>query len=384
MGKKDRKVQQQQLDELRGIREATERSAEGIGKLASGRWVGLIVSVVSVAVAVGGIYLDQTNPKRLEQTLAFTLTDVSTRLPDDTATRVDLPYWLKPLLDSLDARRLQRTVDLSVLLKLGNVERERGHLDKSVSYYNTVADLTEKANHLPSLSIALCNRGQVRELQGKYEEALADFDSALVLSRGANDSIGVANALKGIGFVQRSLGNADEAVRYATLALGWDRALDNTPGVAADLGNLGVALWAQKKYDSALVVGRQSLTLCKALGVSKMVANQYHNIAQSYWSRFVVDHGVSTSGSQDTNMDVDLALSYYDSALQISISDGDVWGESITRCGIGLVHLWFEEYDKARHQLSVSKEIMDKYGFVDEKGIVAWGLNQIDSAAMRR
>jgi DNA-binding SARP family transcriptional activator/tetratricopeptide (TPR) repeat protein/DNA-binding XRE family transcriptional regulator len=165
------------------------------------------------------------------------------------------------------ARRIgDRTAEATVLIKVGNIDRQQGCLQQSVDRYRQALALFRAAGDRAGEARARGSIGLAETELGRYEQATRHQHEAVAIFRDIGDRSGEALALGGLGLARQRQGRYQEAVGYYQQSRDLSREIGDREDEAWALGGLGVVDLLLDRCQHAAGYLRQALALFQDMG----------------------------------------------------------------------------------------------------------------------
>jgi len=151
--------------------------------------------------------------------------------------------------------------NIAVILK------NQGEYDRALEYYTESMSIFHERGDSIHLAMSIYNIGAVHLLRREYSDALDFFSRSLEIEKRINDVDGMANTYLSIGNVHFERGNYNEALIYFMDSLRLMRELEDKGGTAICLQNIGMLQMRFRRYDVAETYLTEALTMSREIGV---------------------------------------------------------------------------------------------------------------------
>ncbi|CAF3877511.1 unnamed protein product [Rotaria sp. Silwood1] len=169
------------------------------------------------------------------------------------------------LLDASSGDDCQQISDL--YHQLGFIYKEKGDLEKALSYYQQTLELQEKSSvpNYASLATTYINIGEVHRDKGDYSTALKLYEMALQIQEKAlpSNHLSLATTFNCIGLVHRDIGDHSKALSFyeKTLQIQKKALPANHPSLATTFNCIGAVYDAMGDYTNALLFYKKTLEI---------------------------------------------------------------------------------------------------------------------------
>ena len=231
----------------------------------------------------------------------------------------------------------------NVYTSVGQYEKAREHLEKSLVINKEIGDRNGEADCYTSL-------GNVYTSVGQYEKAREHLEKSLVINKEIGDRNGEATCYTNLGNVYRSVGQYEKAREHLEKSLVINKEIGDRNGEATCYTNLGNVYYSVGQYEKAREHLENSLVINKEIGDRNGEADCYTSLGNVY-----------TSVGQ-----YEKAREHLENSLVINKEIGDRNGEAGCYTNLGNVYASVGQYEKAREHLEkslvIKKEIGDRNG----------------------
>jgi tetratricopeptide (TPR) repeat protein/transcriptional regulator with XRE-family HTH domain len=159
-----------------------------------------------------------------------------------------------------------RSGQASVLLNLGQIERQMHNYRSAVRYFRKAAAAFTDADDSSGAARALVDLAEAEAELGRYDQAARHLQRARPTARAVKDQYGEGSALEVTGILSLRRGQLAQAAGFFEQALAVFRRLEFPTQVAAQLFNLGDISLRQAEYQQAIGYLEQALTLFRQAG----------------------------------------------------------------------------------------------------------------------
>lgn len=171
-------------------------------------------------------------------------------------------------------------------------------------------------------AFALNNIGEIENQRGNIDKAMEYYKAGLKLQEEINDDEGIAASLNSIGFLYNDLGDIPKALECYHTSLRIGEKIGDKGITSTLLNNIGLIYQAQYEVPKALEYFTKSLKICEEIKDDDGIRTALLNIGGSHY---------------DLN-DIPKALEYYNKSLEINKAHNDMDGVAAVLNNIGMVH----------------------------------------------
>lgn len=165
------------------------------------------------------------------------------------------------------ARQLgDRRLEASILVNLGNLQREHGRMGEARASYESSLALYRQLGRLRNQGTVLGNLGTLHIEQGHADEADTHYAQALAIHRETGNRRSEGIILGNMGGLRFTQGRVDEAEQCSVDALAIHREVGNRIFEGMTLGNLGGIQLSRGQLDQARANFEDALALARELG----------------------------------------------------------------------------------------------------------------------
>ncbi len=230
---------------------------------------------------------------------------------------------------------------------MGAAEEELDSLDKAVECYLKAGIIRGEIGDMLGLASVHNNLGNVYEIQGKMPEALSERRESLRIVEELGDSVRIARAHLSLGNLFEGMGLMPEAYDQVYAALRIYDSRSDSLGLAHVYTSLGHIRLEMSLFEKAAEYYRNALRIRQKLADPESLANALSDLANA----------LDEMKNKDSTR---VAIGYYDQALKIRESVGDMAGVAVIYNNIGVAYKHLEDYDKAMDYLRKGLEIQQQ------------------------
>jgi class 3 adenylate cyclase len=227
---------------------------------------------------------------------------------------------------------------------MGVAEEERDSLERAIECYRKAKTIRESIGDLAGVASVHNNLGNVYEIQGKLAEALSERRESLRIAEDLGDSVRIARSHLNLGSLLENMGLMPEAYTEIYEALEIYDARSDSLGLARVYTNLGHIRLEMELYDNAVGHYRKALRIRQKLNDPESLATAMVDLANA----------LDELKSDDSTR---VAIDYYEQALKIRESAGDLAGVAEIYNNMGVAYKHLEDYDRAMSCLRKGLEI---------------------------
>ncbi|MDP2307956.1 MAG: tetratricopeptide repeat protein [Pseudomonadota bacterium] len=288
-----------------------------------------------------------------------------------------------------------------ILVDLGALHREQGHMDVAMQHLQEALSLSRALGHRRLERQALLHLGILHSEQSRMDVALQHYEQALALSREAGDRKIEGRVLGNLGNLHREQGRAELALGFFARALAIFHELGDRRGEAIALGNTSGLHLLRGRMDAALQDSQRSLSISREIGDRRFEAlallhrgNLYRRLGRldvalrDYEVALPIHREIGDrlfEGYAFANMGVlykdqgrlDVSLQSLRQALAIFVETGGRLGEGFVLNHIGIVQFEQGRIEEAQQHyeraLSVHREVGDR----SHEGLALSGLGAL-------
>ncbi len=168
---------------------------------------------------------------------------------------------------------------LSAWNQLGHLYYRVGELDKAISAYNTILDLSRE---IYWVAVATGNLGLIYRVRGELSKAERYHQKALELNESSGRQEGIATQCGNLGLVYIDLSELEKAEKYVLKALTVEEILKREKGIASQYGNLGLIYLMRTNKTMAEEFFRKSLMIYRKINYAEGISKQHGNLGLVY------------------------------------------------------------------------------------------------------
>lgn len=217
---------------------------------------------------------------------------------------------------------------------MGVAEEVRDSTERAVEYYLKARRIREETGDRLGVASIHNNLGNVYENQGKLMEALAERKASLRIAEELGDSIRIARAHLNLGSLFENMGLLPEAYDQAYAALRIYDTRSDSIALARVYTNIGHIRMEMGLYDMAVEHYRDALRIRQKINDPESLATALNDLANA------LDELKSDDSSR-------VALGYFEQALKIRDSAGDLAGVAEIYNNMGVAYKHLKDYEKA-------------------------------------
>jgi tetratricopeptide (TPR) repeat protein len=165
---------------------------------------------------------------------------------------------------------------------IGTIYAEWGDYGKAISYFRKAMDIDNQLGKKEVISTDLNNIGKLYESWGKYDQAIKYYNDALAIDQKAGNNKKIALRLNNLGLAHKALGKFREALGYFDKALEIERALGDMSKIGKRLYNIGITYFAMGQQETALTYFNQSLVIFQKMEMNDDLARLYNSFGNYY------------------------------------------------------------------------------------------------------
>lgn len=262
-------------------------------------------------------------------------------------------FQFPPAVDKPDSTLVMDFCDLAYGFILQNA-------DSAVYYGERAIDLAEKINYRKGLAQAYNDLGLVYYYQSDYSKSKELWNASLEIRKQMNDSLGIAALYVKLGALTYQTGSFSDALTNHLNALTLYEGLHHDEGMAKCFNNIALVHESQNQLDMALEYYQKALQLKYKLQDYYEIGGTQANIGRIYYvqdnlegSNQILNEAISTLESNGFENTVYLAAAYN---------------------SIGKIFMDLKKLDEAAGVIAKGIAIRQKLG--DQQGIIA-SLNQL-------
>ncbi len=329
----------------------------------------------------------------VKESLAQTVED---SLLVDQLTEVLREQFRSLQLDSARAtvdkiKAIAKDADMPVKLadcnaNYGLIERVRGNIDSSITYYRKAATQYKDLGERSSAARAYTAIGQTYVSMQLYQPAFENFAKSLALRESEKDSLGMANNLVNMGGAVYFAGTLDDAIDYYLRALRIADAKDNLPLKAQIMMNISNIHIKQQNHPKALEYQEEALAVHRQMGDRKGESDVLLNMGISWYEKGFLEEaethykeslaikneiGNETPGiiklTHNLGLvakergDIPAAINYYNHSLALTRETDDIQTRATILNSLGVI-MMVEGDDECLALLEESLEISSSLG----------------------
>ncbi|GAB1404098.1 hypothetical protein MASR1M74_12770 [Lentimicrobium sp.] len=222
-----------------------------------------------------------------------------------------------------------------LLNNIGLIRQAQGDFSGALKNYQEGAELLEKSNNKPHLSLALNNIGNIYYVLGRYDKAIEYMNSALQLNEELNDSIGLARSYNNVGNIYLALKDFTVAEEFYLKAMDINKLCGTDASLSSSYSNLGLLYSSTKKYEKALEYNKL------ALEISRRINNHLGMI-----------HSLVNSGKVSLEEGhTDQARIFLKQALRVVMVNKDAYAYAIVLLALGDLEMQASDADALHSKL---------------------------------
>lgn len=238
-----------------------------------------------------------------------------------------------------------------LLNNIGLIRQAQGDFSGALKNYQEGAELLEKSNNKPHLSLALNNIGNIYYVLGRYDKAIEYMNSALQLNEELNDSIGLARSYNNVGNIYLALKDFTVAEEFYLKAMDINKLCGTDASLSSSYSNLGLLYSSTKKYEKALEYNKL------ALEISRRINNHLGMI-----------HSLVNSGKVSLEEGhTDQARIFLKQALRVVMVNKDAYAYAIVLLALGDLEMQASDADASIANYSEAMGWADKIGSISLK-----------------
>lgn len=229
----------------------------------------------------------------------------------------------------------------------GVAEEVLDSLDRAVECYLEAGRIRGEIGDMLGLASVHNNLGNVYETQGKMPEAVSEGRESLRIVEELGDSVRIARAHLSLGNLFEGMGLMPEAYDQVYAALRIYDSRSDSLGLAHVYTSLGHIRLEMSLFEKAAEYYRNALRIRQRLADPESLANALSDLANA----------LDEMKNKDSTR---VAIGYYDQALKIRESAGDLAGVAATYNNIGVAYKHLEDYGKAMEYLRKGLQIQQQ------------------------
>lgn len=219
--------------------------------------------------------------------------------------------------------------------------------DESIVAARKVIDISRRNKYKNELVKSLNILANSYNLLGNYDRALEYYFQSLVLSEELNNLHAASLTLNNIGTVYYKLSNSEEAIKHYKISLEYKKKINSNYDLDRLLINMALCYNQKGEFKLAKDFINEALGVCKDECSDNILLEANYSLGVVY---------------KEQN-DLDLSLSFYKKALQLSIKLNDKRFEIENLTEIGFIYFKKEKYDSVTFYLSKGAEIAKAYKY---------------------
>mgnify|MGYP000226895665 CR=1 FL=1 len=244
---------------------------------------------------------------------------------------------------------------------IGQVEANRGNINKAMDLYKEGLKLQEEVNDDAGIAASLNSIGFLYNDLGDIPKALECYHKSLRIGEKLNDKGVISTLLNNIGLIYQSQYEGPKALEYFTKCLKICEEIKDDDGIKTALLNIGGVYYDLNDIPKALEYYYKSSEICKAINDMDGVAAVLNNIGMVHWKKNNLKESVNS----------------FQEALKIQEGVSQKSDISITSCNIANIKFQQGFTDEALPYALKSYSIAIAIGYPEQIGSAAMILKDI-------